>query len=207
MSTRTLSCLCLSAMGCAPIGGLFLSEPEPSDTAQPDTGDEADADADADADTDADTDSDSDADPAWFEPDYGVLSIYAGIQDDSIVDWSYNGHDQPSYMWLTLAPEEYFDDYDESLACMLYWTVQSEALPPGEAWMAFDISFEPLTFSDNCLQLDPEVYGNAPLYDLGVASGSLEVAAMTEATKTALIEGWGWDVGPLRGSCHTVYIR
>ncbi len=193
MNARLLSCLCLAAMGCIPVGGLFLSEPETSETAEVDTGPEADADTDADSDTD--TDSDTDADPSYFEPEFGVLAMYAGIQDDAIVDWSYNGHDQPSYIWLTLAKKEYFDDAQEKYACILHWGVQAVAAEPDAAWMAFDATYEPLSFSDNCLDLDPEHYGAAPLYDLGVAEGKIEVAAMTEATKMALADGWGWDVG------------
>jgi hypothetical protein len=188
MSRLPLPLLVLFTLGCVPVGGLHLV---PEDTAVPEGDTDTDTDTDGDSDADSDTDADTDVD-SYFHPDYLAVHAYIGVQGNEISDWGYSGHVQPSYAFVMLAQELYFDTQDEQFACFLYYEPVGEP-STSDSLLSWQVEWLPIYASDNCYNLDPDYYGSYPIEDIGVSSGSITVDPLNDYTEELLEESYGID--------------
>ena len=182
----------LLALACSPVGGMYLT---PHDTAVPegdtDTDTDTDGDTDADADTDADSDADTDID-TYFHPDYLAVHAYIGVQGEELSDWGYQGHSQPPYAFVMLAQEMYFETADDQFVCFLYYEPVGSPSST-DSLLSWDVEWLPVYASDTCTNLDPDYYGDNPVDDIGVTSGSITVDLLNDFTEELLEESWGSD--------------
>ncbi len=189
---------CFGSPDCAGDSGLPEGDADTDADADSDTDSDTDSDsdtdgdsdADSDADGDADADSDADTDPEYFEPDYWGWNYSFGVQAGAVAEVYISGLVTPPYFEIMLVEEEYFDAYDESYACHLYYgfsAVPAESW--SEAWYDWAIEIEP--DSTDCPDLDPELWGEEPLEAIG-NSFEVTVGAL-DADLESSIQGWFTD--------------
>ena len=164
------------------------AEADADTDADSDSDTDADSDSDTDADSDSDTDSDTDADPEYMYPDWMSVTFYAGYADGELQAWSSSGTEYQPLVIMYLIAEEYQTTEDPYYLCALYWEAELSGADDDEAYAMARASYTPYWQSEGCDNLDPDIYSDDPLTEMGVDEGYVSFEEMTDTTRDTLNE-------------------
>ncbi|MBN1335450.1 MAG: hypothetical protein JXB39_05770 [Deltaproteobacteria bacterium] len=168
--------------------GLFALGCDSEDDTADDTGE-----ADTDTDTDADTDTDTDSDVDYMDVYWWSWALYTGVQGSAFADVEADGNVVPPLFEITLAEEEWTENWDDRYVCYLRYTAAST---PGtsdpKAWFDWNLDLTPSEEFSTCDNLDPAMFGDDPWTAFSDMSWEYTIEGIVPDV-LADIEEWSWD--------------